>query len=817
MKRKPTIFPRTQLRLLVIYQIFMGCFAPAFSQMIRQPIPDRLVVLTFDDAVSTHATFVAPLLKKYDFGATFFVCEFPPDFADKTKYMSWEQIRELNDMGFEIGNHTGRHTHVNTIGREEMVEELEYIEDRCQLLGIPAPNTFAYPAYDTDPQALGILQEKDYLFARIGGGRAYDPTQDHPYLIPSFSTTGDDKARVIEAMQQARDGKIVVLTIHGVPDYAHDWVTTPPALFEEYLKFLHNNDYTVVALRDLTQYIDPQQARQQIEPRVVDPEGQLVETPEKVTIEVDLTQEKGPMHPVWAWFGHDEPNYTYMKDGKKLLSELAALSPVPVFVRTHNLLTSGEPIAALKWGATNAYTEDENGSPVYDWTVIDKIFDTYVERGIKPLVEIGFMPKALSVKPEPYRHNWEPGNPYANIYTGWAYPPKDYEKWAELVFQWVQHSVDRYGKEEVETWYWEPWNEPNIGYWQGTTEEYLKLYDYTADAVKRALPTAIMGGPHSTGPSWDEAEVFLRTFLEHCIRGKNYVSGETGAPLDFIAFHAKGGPEFLDDHVQMDMGKQLRDVSKGFEIVASFPGIKDLPIVIGESDPEGCAACSMDVYPQNGYRNGTMYSSYTAASFARKMDLADHFGINFQGAVTWAFEFENQPWFHGFRDLATNGVDKPVLNVFRMFGMMQGNRVEVKGDLAYDFLSVRDSSVRGSQPDISALASKDDHSATIMVWNYHDDDLPAPDAPVEVKIVGLPAERVMLQHFRIDKNHSNAYTVWKDMGSPQHPTARQYAELEAAGKLQLLDAPEWITTREGEAVVEMDLPRQGVSLLGFSW
>lgn len=523
------------------------------------------------------------------------------------------------------------------------------------------------------------------------------------------------------------------------------------------------------------------------------------------------------MGPVYAWFGHDEPNYTYMKDGRKLLSELAELSPVPVYVRTHNLLTSGDGLPALKWGSTNAYTEDENGQPVYDWTVIDKIFDTYVERGMKPLVEIGFMPEALSVKPQPYRHDWRPGNPYGNIYTGWAYPPKDYEKWAELVHQWVRHSVERYGKEEVESWLWELWNEPNIGYWQGTTEEYLKLYDYTADAVKRALPTAKMGGPHTTGPSWDKAAEFLTTFLEHCIRGKNYVSGKAGSPLDFIAFHAKGAPEFIENRVQMNMGAQLRDISRGFEIVASFPELKQLPIIIGESDPEGCAACSMDIYPQNSYRNGTMYPSYTAASFSRKIALADHFGVNFKGAVTWAFEFEDQPWFHGFRDLATNGVDKPVLNVFRMFGLMQGERVEVSGDLAYDFRLVRDSSVRGEQPDINAMASVDAHGAAILIWNYHDDDLPAPASPVTLAVAGLPEGRVLLHHYRVDKAHSNAYTAWKKMGLPQYPTSRQYAELEKAGQLEMLDAPQWIDTKDGKVVVAMELPRQGVSLLKFLW
>ncbi|MDH3246802.1 MAG: beta-xylosidase, partial [Saprospiraceae bacterium] len=258
-----------------------------------------------------------------------------------------------------------------------------------------------------------------------------------------------------------------------------------------------------------------------------------------LVIQVDLGKMKGPMNPVWAWFGYDEPNYTYMKDGKKLLSHLADLSPVPVYVRAHNLLTTGDGTPALKWGSTNAYTEDANGNPVYDWRLVDSIFDTYIERGMRPLVEIGFMPEALSSNPQPYQHKWRPGADYTDIYTGWAYPPSDYRKWGELVYQWVRHCVDRYGREEVETWYWEPWNEPNIGYWQGTTEEYLKLYDYTADAVIRALPTATFGGPHTTGPSWDKAEEFLRTFLDHVVNGRNYVSGEVGSRLDFIAFHAK--------------------------------------------------------------------------------------------------------------------------------------------------------------------------------------------------------------------------------------------------------------------------------------
>ncbi len=535
-----------------------------------------------------------------------------------------------------------------------------------------------------------------------------------------------------------------------------------------------------------------------------------------VEIRVDLAKTKEPLKPIWAWFGYDEPNYTYMKDGKKLLTEIANLSQVPVFVRAHSLLVTGDGKAALKWGSTNAYTEDKNGNPVYDWTIVDKIFDTYIERGMKPIAQIGFMPEALSTKPEPYKHNWSPGNQYNDIYTGWAYPPKDYKKWSELVYQWVRHSVARYGQKEVESWYWELWNEPNIGYWKGTVDEYIKLYDYTADAVKRARPTAKMGGPEVTGPGSAESARFFRAFMDHIISGTNAVSGKTGAPLDFITFHAKGAPKLVNGVVQMNMGTQLRDIDKGFEIVASYPTLKHLPIIIGESDPEGCAACSEDFHPQNAYRNGTMYSSYTAASFARKYDLAKARGVNLLGAVTWAFEFEDQPWFRGFRDLATNGVDKPVLNVFRMFGMMQGNRVDVNTDLAYDFIKIRNESVRGER-DVNALAAKDGQSATVMVWNYHDDNIMGPESPVEVKLNGIPAAKVFVQHYRIDQQFSNSYEVWKKMGSPKSPTTEQIAELEKAGQLQLLTSPAWVTVKNGEINMPFSLPRQGVSLVKLSW
>lgn len=219
-------------------------------------VPDRLVVFTFDDAVRSHYTTVAPLLERYGFGATFFVTEFPqPPFSDTTLYMTWAQMGDLHRRGFEVANHTGRHTHVDRMDRVQFVAALQEIDDKLRVVGAPRPISFAYPAYVTTPDAVRTLRELGYTFARIGGSRAYDPARDDPLLVPSYTTGANNREEILRAFGEARDGRIVVLTIHGVPDTAHPWVTTPVALFEEYLRFLRENRYRVVALRDVARYL----------------------------------------------------------------------------------------------------------------------------------------------------------------------------------------------------------------------------------------------------------------------------------------------------------------------------------------------------------------------------------------------------------------------------------------------------------------------------------------------------------------------------------------------------------------------------------
>jgi xylan 1,4-beta-xylosidase len=535
-----------------------------------------------------------------------------------------------------------------------------------------------------------------------------------------------------------------------------------------------------------------------------------------VSIQVDLAKPVGPYTPIYRWFGYDESNYTTMKYGKHLLGELHDLSPEPVYIRAHHLLTSGNGVAELKWSSSNVFSVDANGKPVYDFTITDKTFDEFKKAGVRPVVELGFMPKDLAAK-VPGVDQYQVHYPKDTMAGASNNPPRDYALWGELVRRYTEHLVQRYGKDEVRTWYFEVWNEPDISYWHGTPEEYYKLYDYAVDGVRKALPNAIVGGPASTGPASPKAAAFLNNFLKHCLNDKSAANGKA-IPLDFISFHPKGHPTVIDGHVQMGLANELNAAAKGFSIVASYPKYAHLPIILSEADPEGCAACSMKVNPANAYRNGPLYPAYTATAIKSLFDLRDQYNVDLIAMLSWSFEFEGKDYFEGFRTLSTNGIDKPILNVFRMAGLMSGERVRTSSTGRVPLSDILSSGVRKTD-DVDALATKGNHEAAVMLWDYHDEDVPAAGAEVQVTIAGIPAgvERVLLEHYRIDETHSNSYHVWKAMGSPQTPTEAQYLRLKEAGQLELLTSPNWLEVKDGKVTIGTSLPRQATSLMHLKW
>lgn len=539
-----------------------------------------------------------------------------------------------------------------------------------------------------------------------------------------------------------------------------------------------------------------------------------------VTIQVDLSHDVTPFRPIYNWFGYDEANNTTTPLGRALLGELRNLSPVPVRIRAHNLLSSGNGRPELKFGSTNVYSEHAHGRPIYDFAILDKIFDTYEAEGIVPMVEFGFMPKDLAAKlPNHANQPYEVHFPH-NVTSGASNnPPKDYKKWGDLIEAVTAHLVQRYGRAAVDHWYFEVWNEPDISYWHGSREDYFRLYDYAAAGVKAALPAAQVGGPATTGASNPRAAAYLKAFLDHVENGKSAATGGR-VPLDFISFHVKGNTQFVDGHVLMGLNHELSDANDGFAIIQSFPALSRLPVILSEADPEGCAACASRVHPANGYRNGTLYPAYTATAYKGLLDLAQQHRTNLIAMLSWSFEFgfADMDYFEGFRSLSTKGINKPILNLFRMLGMMAGERVAVTSTGSVPLVTQVKSGVRDSA-DVDALAAHDGRRAEVLLWNYHDDSASAPGTPVTVAIEGVPlgVHRALLENYRIDRTHSNAYSAWLRMGSPQQPTTEQYAELKAGEGLQLLGSPTWVDVKDGALQVKTTMPRQSVSLLTVSW
>jgi xylan 1,4-beta-xylosidase len=528
------------------------------------------------------------------------------------------------------------------------------------------------------------------------------------------------------------------------------------------------------------------------------------QTTPAVIIAVDATAPTTPLVPVWAFFGYDEANFTATPEGEALLRTLSAAHAAPLHVRTHFLFNTGDGAPALKWGSTNIYTEAVDGTPAYDFTLIDQIMDATVQAGALPLVELGFMPQALSTRPSPYRNS----DTYV-LDGGCFFPPRDYDEWAALVTSWALHVKERYPDTEP-SWHWELWNEPDLGYWHGTFDEFARLYDYTEAALHAALPHASLGGPAVAGPGGS----FLLQFLEHCAAGTNAVTGRTGTRLDMVSFHAKGGVRITNGHVQMDLGNQLSLHRLGFDAVARSTAFARTPIVISEADPEGCAACTAELTPANAYRNSPAYGAYEVAMMKRSLQLADEVGVNLRGVLTWAFTFPGSPYFAGQRALATNGIHLPVLNAFKLLGKLNGEQLPVVSSGARPLNEILDSGVR-SQPDIDGLAAVDENRIQILVWNYHDDLLEAPPASVALRVVLPPAfgGKAVVTHTRVDEAHGDAFTVWVSQGEPATPSAPQLAALREAMEPSVLEAAHVVAADSGEVSLSFDLPRFGISLL----
>ena len=383
-------------------------------------------------------------------------------------------------------------------------------------------------------------------------------------------------------------------------------------------------------------------------------------------------------------------------------------------VRSHFLLNTGDGTPAMKWGSTNVYTEDAAGNPVYDWTLTDGIMDTITGRRRASVRRDRVHARGAVHAPDPVPQLRAP----PTLDGGCFYPPTDYTKWAALIRAWATHANERYPGRRGEL---------AVGAVERARHRLLARHVRRVRASStttrrrrctQVLPDAPLGGPAVAGAGGS----FLTQFLQHCATGTNAVTGETGTRLDLVTFHAKGGVAVSGDHVEMDLGNQLRLHRAGFNAVAAVPQFKQTPIYITEADPDGCAACPASTIARRRLPQ--------LARVRRVRDRDDEAHPRAGGArsasswaacSTWAFTFPGTPYFAGYRALATNGINLPVMGAFKLLGRLAGTRLPLTSSGARDAgRHPREQRARRSRTS-TAMATLNGAAIQVLVWNYHDE------------------------------------------------------------------------------------------------
>jgi len=535
-----------------------------------------------------------------------------------------------------------------------------------------------------------------------------------------------------------------------------------------------------------------------------------------VNVSADASKWGDILAHTWNYAGYDECNYTHSPGGMELINKLGKLEK-PYYIRAHHMLCTGNKHGFYKWGSTNAYLEDGDGVPIYDFSLIERMCDIWLANNCKPFFEIGFMPMHLADMGGVEKQSGNDMAEYRRI--GWSRPPKDYDRWYELIRKMVGRLVDRYGAEEVATWYFEMWNEPDIFYWTGTHSEFCKLFDYTEAAVHEALPSARFGGPSVCGAMnpEDRAAVFLRKFLEHTSAGVNHKSGAVGTRLDFTSFHTKGGA------FPATTGKKqakppsvknfLQQIKTGAEVIKAC-GYGNLECVLSEADPDGWAAGGRFDNPALNFRNTEYYASYVASAYKNAYDLAKTLEMDVR-PLAWAFMFEGERCFEGTRTFSTQGIDKAMFNVFRVFAKLGGQLIELSSDRDADPLTYPDPHGEGLGAEIDGWATITGTKSVEAMIYCHEDSWDCPDVyKIHFTALNLPFDGpCRITHYRVDGTHSNAYAEWRRQGMPDYPAGGQYDAIKARDGLELYGPAVTSTPRDGRIDMEFDMPVNGVSLI----
>ncbi len=517
---------------------------------------------------------------------------------------------------------------------------------------------------------------------------------------------------------------------------------------------------------------------------------------------VDCSQKNDKLNPIWRSFGYDEINWTYTPRGKQIYKEIGALSKNPYYIRCHHTFTSGNGLSVPTKGSGDVYHEDRYGKPSYNFSYLDQIFDTMLQNNCKPIVELGFMPDSLSKGPKPKTKYF-----YSDSDL-FKYPPKDYQKWQQIVFQTVEHYVDKYGEDEVCQWYWEVWNEPDcVNFFKGSVKDYCKLYDFAVAGAERACPNIKIGGPALAGHP-----KFFRKFLHHCSEGKNYATGKKGSRLDFISFHAKGTSWPLKNQpfTMPSLETIFGYLENYHQVLKEFPNYQKLPILFDECDMAVATNYGVHDFPEFEFNNNEYYPIFIIRMVKYISDFIRERKMPIQFFTTWAFYFEGKRLFEGNRALFTNyNIKKPVFNAFSLLEKLGDTRIQFDNGES-EVLEYK------SFPKVDGFATvSKDQSVEVIIWNFDEQQQNGVETNIQLQINHLPFtnSHLSMETWQIDNKNSNAYFHWKELGLPQDPTEDQIRSIKKNEGLKLVKTENKLKIENSIFKKELKLSSQSVILL----
>jgi len=481
------------------------------------------------------------------------------------------------------------------------------------------------------------------------------------------------------------------------------------------------------------------------------PQSPAAGSPNVEHVTIDAHASGKPFPHFWEqMFGSGRANLS-MRDSYR--SDLKRVKKITDFryVRFH----------AIFQDENGVYSEDQQGNPVYNWSYVDQIYDGLLANGVRPFVEISFMPKALAARLD-YHPFW-----YREIVS----PPKSYAKWDALITAFAKHLVDRYGIEEVSQWYFEVWNEPNIDFWTGTPKQstYFELYDHTARALKAVSPLIRVGGPATAQAAW------VGDLIAHATENK--------VPLDFVSTHVYGNDSaenvFHDNRSVPPHGMVCLAVKKVHDEIehSARPGI---PLIWSEFNAT--------------YKNQQEItdSIYMGPWLAHTISQCDGM-VNMMSYWTFSDVFEEQgvvktPFYGGYGLVAEDGIPKSSFDAFALLHQLGDVRLPVNAD---DVLATR----RG------------DGSLVVAAWNLVEPGADGKSKTIDfnLKDIGKNSHATIQ---RVDAAHGDTLDAWKKMGSPKYPTQSQIEALRQASET---GQPQVLPIREGH--LSLATPPMGLAVI----